>query len=127
MNRILSSRPGFHLVLDLHNVFAMAHNTGFDAREYLRRIDAAKIVELHVSGGRMSPPEWLASGRSLRIDSHDRAVPEEVWALAEEILPRCTNLRGITLERMEQTVMAPDVPIIRDELHRARDLANSRR
>ena len=111
---------GMHLLLDLHNVFTMAQNVGFSAQEYLRRIDLSRVIELHISGGTHSDASWLRSGRSLRLDSHDDAVPESVWELLDEVLPHCTGLRGITLERMEGTVGPADVPLIRAELARAR-------
>jgi uncharacterized protein (UPF0276 family) len=58
----------------------------------------------------------------MRLDSHDTAVPEEVWKLAETWVPRCRNLRALTLERMEGTVEQDDVPLLREELARARKL-----
>ena len=57
----------------------------------------------------------------MRLDSHDTAVPEPVWALFDEVWPRCPNLRGVTLERMEDTVAVPDVAVVRAELRRARE------
>jgi uncharacterized protein (UPF0276 family) len=116
--------PATHLLLDLHNLYTMAHNFGFDAEAYLARIDLRRVIELHVSGGADSDPRWLPSGRVLRLDSHDRAVPEAVWRLCEEVVPRCPSLRGITLERMEGTVTANDVPSIAEELRRLRGIAN---
>jgi uncharacterized protein (UPF0276 family) len=112
--------PGRHLLLDLHNVWTTAQNAGFDPRAYLARLPLEAVIELHLSGGSDSPAAWLPSGRSLRLDSHDGAVPEPVWTLFDEIWPRCPNLRGVTLERMEDTVTVSTVPLIRDELRRAR-------
>jgi len=118
-NRILT-RPRMHLLLDLHNVHTMASNFGFDAAAYLDGIDLARVIEIHLSGGGDSDPNWLPAGRTLRLDSHDAAVPEAVWEMLASVAPRCPNLRGVTLERMEGTVRAEDVPLIREELRRAR-------
>lgn len=112
--------PGRHLLLDLHNVYTTARNAGFDPDAYLARLPLDDVIEIHLSGGSDSPAAWLPGGRSLRLDSHDTAVPEPVWALFDAIWPRCPNLRGVTLERMEDTVTVPDVAIVRDELRRAR-------
>jgi uncharacterized protein len=120
--RILRPR-GTHLLLDLHNLYTMARNFAFDPEAYLARLALDRVIELHLSGGADSDGAWLPSGRVLRLDSHDAAVPEEVWALYEQVAPRCPNLRGVTLERMEGTVMDADVPLLTDELERARDLA----
>ena len=78
------------------------------------------MIEIHLSGGSFSDPGWLPEGAVLRLDSHDDDVPEEVWALFEETFPRCPNLRGVTLERMEGTVTADDAPLLREELRRIR-------
>ena len=56
-----------------------------------------------------------------RLDSHCSAVPDEVWGLFEAVAPRCPNLRGVTLERMESTIVRDDVDVLRDELRRIRN------
>jgi uncharacterized protein (UPF0276 family) len=111
--------PRTHLLLDLHNVFTMGQNLGFDPRAYIDRLDLAKVIEIHLSGGSPSDPAWLPGGRVMRLDAHDASVPEAVWALFEEVAPRCPNLRGVTLERMEGTVEEDDVQVIREEMSRA--------
>ena len=114
--------PRTHVLLDLHNLWTNARNLDFDAHEYLDALPLDRVIEIHVSGGTESEPAWLPSGNVLRLDSHDHAVPEEVWKLTEKALPRCKNLRGLTLERMEGTVDVDDVPVLREELRRARKL-----
>ncbi len=118
--------PSVGVLLDVHNVFTMAQNLGFDPRAYLARLDLSRVIELHVSGGSASDPRWLPSGRSVRLDSHDDAVPEAVFALLAEVAPRCPRLRGVTLERMEGTVTSPeDVDGLRRELARVRTIADA--
>lgn len=116
-----------HLLLDLHNVWTNSTNLGFDAWSYVERLPLDKVIEIHVSGGVDSDPAWLPSGAKVRLDSHDAAVPEEVWALLERVLPLVPNLRGVTLERMEGTVEPNDVAILREELRRVRVLTEGRR
>lgn len=118
--------PGTHLLLDLHNLHTMAINFGFDPEDYLARLDLSRVIEIHLSGGSLSDGSWLPSGRVMRLDSHDAEVPEAVWALAERVIPRCRRLRGVTLERMEGTVLASDVPLLEEELRRARRLLGKR-
>ncbi len=115
--------PRTHLLLDLHNVHTMAENFGFDPDDYLARLPLERVIELHLSGGRSSDGAWLPGGRVMRLDSHDDAVPERVWSLYERWAPRCPRLRGVTLERMEGTVGDGDVPVLREELRRARTTA----
>jgi len=118
--RSVLAAPGTHLVLDLHNLFTMAENLGFDARAYLVRLPLERVIEIHVSGGAESPPGWLPDGRTVRLDSHDGAVPDEVWRLLEETVPCCPGLRGVTLERMEGTVADGDEKLLRAELQQVR-------
>jgi uncharacterized protein (UPF0276 family) len=118
---------GCHLLLDLHNVYTMATNHGFDPAEYLRRLDLTKVIEIHISGGSESDPRWLPTGRVLRLDGHDGAVPELVWRMLEAVAPRCPNLRGVTLERMEGTVEEADVPLLAAEMQRLRATVQRRR
>lgn len=111
-----------HLLLDLHNLHTMAENLGFDPAAYLARLDLDRVIEIHLSGGAASDPAWLPSGRILRLDSHDDAVPEPVWRLFAEVLPRCPGLRAVIVERMEGTVQPGDERLLREELRRARRL-----
>jgi uncharacterized protein (UPF0276 family) len=112
------AEPRTHLLLDLHNVHTMATNLGFEASAYLDRLPLEKVIEIHVSGGSESNPRWLPSGRVLRLDSHDGAVPEPVWRLLDQVRPRCPNLRAVVLERMERTADERDLPLLREELRR---------
>jgi uncharacterized protein (UPF0276 family) len=112
--------PELHLLLDLHNLHAMARNLRFDPLTYLAALPLDRVIEIHVAGGGGSNAAWLPSRRSLVLDGHDRRVPEPVWDLLDAALPHCARLRGITLERMHGTVTAADVPLLRDELRRAR-------
>lgn len=109
-----------HLLLDLHNVFTTCVNAGVDPREYVERLPLERVIELHVSGGSDSDPVWLRSGKTRRLDSHDRGVPEPVWELLRIALPRCVKARAVVLERMEGTVSDADVGPLRDELVRVR-------
>jgi uncharacterized protein (UPF0276 family) len=125
LRRILSRR-GMHLLLDVHNLHTMAENFGFEPLDYLERLPLERVIELHVSGGSHSDPDWLPSRAVRRLDSHDSAVPEAVWELAAVAIARCPRLRGATLERMEGTVQARDVPLIAAELARLRRLVRER-
>jgi uncharacterized protein (UPF0276 family) len=119
-------REGRWLLLDLHNLVLDAESLGFDPRRWLATVDLSRVIEIHVAGGAESDPRWLPSGRVFRLDGHDHDVPEEVWTLLSEVLPRCTRLRCVTLERMEGTVeSAHDVATLRDELARLRGILDA--
>ena len=125
------AEPGFlaqiagdshHLLLDLYNLHTMAQNFGFDPDAYLARLDLSRVIEIHLAGGRTSEPDWLRSRRVLRLDSHDDHVPEAVWRLLAQVLPRCPGLRAVVVERMEGTVGPGDERALAEELRRARRL-----
>lgn len=110
------------MLLDLHNVHTQCLNFGLDPREYVDRIDLDHVIQIHVSGGSESEPQWAPSGRVFRLDSHDGAVPEPVWSLLERVAPRCRNLGGIVVERLEGTFGEADVPALAGEVRRAKGI-----
>lgn len=119
--REVSNAPNRWLLLDLHNLIVNADAQGFDARAYLAALDLSRVIEIHLAGGNSSDPRWLKSGRSFKLDGHDADIPEEVWTLLDEVLPRCANLRGVTHERMEGTLLDEhDVERVVAELARLR-------
>lgn len=119
--------PRTWLLLDLHNVFTMSQNMGFEPMDYFDRLDLSRVIEIHVSGGSYSDPAWLPSGRMMRLDAHDSAIPDEVFSYLQFIAPRCKNLRGVTLERMEGTVSEVDVPLLREEIKKIRRILKGAR
>lgn len=52
------------------------------------------VVELHLAGGVVT----RRAGRSVYVDDHTQPVREELFALLEELLPRCRSLRAVTFE-----------------------------
>jgi hypothetical protein len=111
---------GCGLLLDLHNAVVQCANLGLDASRWLDALDLRHVVEIHVSGGSVSDPAWLPSGRTLRLDSHDGPVPEDVWTRLAWTLPRCPNLRGVVLERLDGTLREEDVPAHEADVRRLR-------
>ena len=115
---LTSALGGQHaLLLDLHNLVALEENHGFPAEEWLAQAPLEAVIEIHIAGGASS--EGLQPGRIFRVDSHDHAVPERVWALLDAVLPRVPALRAITLERLEGTVLPGDIAGIEVDLARA--------
>lgn len=106
-----ASTRGRRILLDLHNVWAMALNLGFEPLDFILSLDLERVIEIHVSGGRDAP-------NGVRLDSHDTAIPEPVFELLEQVAPRCPGLRAVTLERFEGTVKPNDVSILGLELDR---------
>lgn len=120
----LCRETGARLLLDLHNLYTHCRNFALDRWDFVAEIELANVLEIHLSGGSESDQSWL-EGPALRLDSHDGPVPEEVWELAEAVLPRCPNLKGVTLERIEGTVKPEEIPHLSEELARLRAAWNS--
>lgn len=95
---LCATEPRPHLLLDLHNVFVECSNFGIEIDEYLVPVPWDRVIEIHLSGGSLSHPDLLSSGRQFYLDAHDSAVPEPVWGLFERVLPRCSNLRAVIVE-----------------------------
>lgn len=110
------------LLLDLHNAYTQCLNFGIDLDRYLDRLDLGRVLEIHVSGGSESDPHWLASRRVFRLDTHDAAVPEPVWRALERVLPKCSALRGVVLERLPLGLDASNVALLEAECRRAKEL-----
>jgi hypothetical protein len=77
----VARRADCGILLDVNNVVVSAHNHGFDARAYLAALPAERIGQIHLAGHMRAPD-------GLRLDTHDRAVPREVWALYREAVAR---------------------------------------
>ena len=116
--------PDLFLLLDVHNLWTNGLNLDFDPNEWLARMDLDLVEEIHVSGGSWSDPAWLPGGGMKRLDSHDESIPEPVWALLEDVLPRCPKLGTVTFERMEGTVTVEQVGEVTGELERLRKLCD---
>jgi hypothetical protein len=92
------ARAGAFLLLDLHNAWTFCRNLAVDFEAFLDRVPWERVLEIHLSGGSDSDPDWLPSRRVLRLDSHDGAVPEPVWRAFARALRRAPNLRAVVLE-----------------------------
>ncbi|MEM6930598.1 MAG: DUF692 family multinuclear iron-containing protein [Myxococcota bacterium] len=107
-------------ILDVHNLYAHARNDGFGVADWLDRAPLHRVIEIHVAGGEDAPAQWVE--RPYRLDSHDQPVEPAVFELLATVLPRCPNLRGVTLERREDTVRPGDGARLRGELQRIREI-----
>lgn len=91
----LARRSGCGLLLDINNVIVGAVNLGFDATDYIDRIDPALVFELHVAGHSVEEHD---DGARLAIDDHGSPVSEECWALLSRFLAR-SGPRPVLVER----------------------------
>jgi uncharacterized protein (UPF0276 family) len=98
LEKLVAPVNGF-LILDLHNLYCQLHNFSVSYEELIGRYPLDRVREIHISGG-----SWEASaqvpGRTVRRDTHDGAVPEEVFELLKKTMPRCPQLRYVLLEQL---------------------------
>jgi uncharacterized protein (UPF0276 family) len=87
----LLERTGALLLLDLSNLYANAHNHGYDALEMLARFPLERIAYVHVGGGQHRPD-------GMYHDTHAHPVVPGVLALVEELYA-LTDAPGVLLER----------------------------
>lgn len=85
------SRSGARLLLDVNNAFVNARNHGTDARDFLRRMPADRVVQIHVAG-------HFTGADGFRLDTHGEPVCEEVYDLLAFALSR-TGRVPVLLER----------------------------
>lgn len=111
LNRIVIG-GGCGLLLDLHNLHCNAVNNGIDAAATIDALRLDRVGEIHIAGGR-----WA---EGFRMDSHEGAAPEPVWALLESVLPRCPNLGGLVFEIMPDHARRLGSEAIAEELRGAR-------
>lgn len=93
MNRILV-QSGCRQLLDLHNLYCNAVNSGFDPVAALDRICLERVGELHVAGG-----SWRDG---FYMDGHNGSVPEPVWELLDITLARAPWIAGVVFELLEE-------------------------
>lgn len=71
--RALSAQTGCGLLLDVNNVYVSCFNAGTDPHAYLDAFPCDYVVQMHLAGHQQC-------GTHI-IDTHDRPVRPEVWAL----------------------------------------------
>ena len=88
---------GASLLLDLHNLYANSLNFGQRPEEFLARLPADRIHQVHISGGR-----WIDDGDPAHerlLDDHLHDPPDPVYDLLAILAARCQNPLTVILER----------------------------
>jgi len=98
LERLIEPVNGF-IILDLHNLYCQIRNfsIGFDELIALYPLD--RVREIHISGGSWDD-SLVDPGRRIRRDTHDDAVPQEVYDLLKITLGKCPNLKYVVLEQL---------------------------
>lgn len=97
------------LLLDVNNVYVNAVNHGFDARDYLAAMPAARVAEIHLAGFDTDERAQCL------VDTHGKPVHEPVWALYRETVRRI----GPRPTLIERDADIPPLDVLLDEAAKA--------
>ena len=98
------------LLLDLHNVYCNSVNGRQPLDEYLYQLPLERVWEIHLAGGMERDGFWL--------DAHSGAIPDALYAVAEELMPRLTNLKAIVFEIFPSFVPVVGLELVREQVER---------
>ncbi|HSG58288.1 MAG TPA: DUF692 domain-containing protein [Woeseiaceae bacterium] len=99
------------LMLDINNIVVNSINHGYDAREFLYRMPAARIRYFHLAG-------HYVEAEDLRIDTHGTPVDQEAWRLLEDAYRHF----GVVPTLLERDFNFPPMQELLDEVRRIRQL-----
>lgn len=111
----MARRTGCYLLLDVNNIHVSAANHGFSASDYLAGLPLERVRQIHLAGH-----DPATADRPLVIDTHDREVCDDVWALYAEALAMIPQPVATMIERDDHI---PPLTELLDELARARTIA----
>ncbi len=126
LEALLEPADGF-LLLDLHNLHCQSCNFDVSLDELLASYPLPRVRELHVAGGSWSVPTTGPNLAPVRRDTHDGAVPEELFAWLPKVLERCPNVEAVILERMGGTLSPEDDEPFRRDYRRLREVVHAAR
>ncbi|NNK45381.1 MAG: DUF692 domain-containing protein, partial [Altererythrobacter sp.] len=106
--REMARRTGCYLLLDVNNIYVSAQNHGFSPDDYLAGLPLDRVRQIHLAGH--TPGEII-------IDTHDREVSDNVWALYAKAMAMLEQPVATMIERDDKI---PPLPELLSELDRAR-------
>jgi uncharacterized protein (UPF0276 family) len=106
------------ILLDLHNLWCNERNGRQRLLDAVAELPLDRVWEVHLAGGSELDGLWL--------DGHSSGVPEPLYELAAQVLPRLPNLGAVIFEIAPEVVgrgqVAPSVVL--EQLRRIRELWN---
>jgi uncharacterized protein (UPF0276 family) len=107
------------LLLDLHNIFANGLNGRQPVSEYLEQLPLERVWEIHLAGGMELDGFWL--------DAHSGAIPDPLYRICEEVIPRLPNLGAIIFEIFPSFVPDVGLELVEEQIERLHALWALRR
>ncbi|NQY07455.1 MAG: DUF692 domain-containing protein [Flavobacteriaceae bacterium] len=101
------------LLLDVNNIYVSSFNNEFDPVEYLNGIPYESVVQMHLAGHEHCGDHI--------IDTHDRAVVDEVW----ELFSIAWNKTGGVSTLLEWDGNIPEFSVCHEELLKAKQFMSN--
>ncbi|MEP7109003.1 MAG: DUF692 family multinuclear iron-containing protein [Ferruginibacter sp.] len=98
LDQLVAPVNGF-IILDLHNLYCQSHNFNLEFDGIIQFYPLHRVREIHISGGSWEDSHTIP-GKKIRRDTHDDEVPEEVFRLLEQVIPKCPHLKYVVLEQL---------------------------
>lgn len=98
----LCQRFNTFIVLDLHNLYCQALNFDLEMDELIAMYPIEYIREIHVSGGSFSESDFTM--KKIRRDTHDGVIPEELFKVLQDWLPRLQYCQYIIFEQLPESL-----------------------
>ena len=108
----IAQRSGCALLLDINNVIVASANQGWDPVAYVDRYPLDHVRQIHLAGHLQEADEY---GRTLLVDTHDRQVERDVWALYSHTIHRIGPVPSL----IEWDANVPDWPVLMAEATQA--------
>lgn len=92
--RAVAEQADCGLLLDLHNLLCNQRNGRQPVLETVAELPAERVWEVH-----------LAAGQELdgyHVDAHSGLVDDDLWEIAEEVIPLLPNLKALNFEIMPE-------------------------
>jgi uncharacterized protein len=105
----LTAEADCEVLLDLNNIYVSSVNHGFDARQFVDAIPAARVRQIHLAGH--------SHQGDLLIDTHDTPVPPGVW----ELYRHTVRLLGAVPTMIERDDNIPPLSELLAEVQVARE------
>ncbi|PSR54521.1 hypothetical protein AHMF7605_13875 [Adhaeribacter arboris] len=98
LEQLITPINGF-IILDLHNLYCQIYNFSIAYEDIINLYPLHRVREIHISGGTWQDSN-VAPARKIRRDTHDEAVPKEVFQLLDWTIDKCPNLKYVVLEQL---------------------------
>jgi len=96
--RAVAEQADCGLLLDLHNLMCNQRNGRQTVLQAVAELPAERVWEVHLAAGQQLDGYY--------VDAHSGLVEDDLWDLAEHVIPRLPNLKAINFEIMPDYLQA---------------------